>query len=92
MACMNNSNAFFTIWRLPTKNHSAPDNLKIIRRRPTTPVIGSAPHVSLPFSSATTRVVASAHLDRQLTATIDKGAIVGAKAWLDIVTSKFFDE
>jgi hypothetical protein len=31
-------------------------------------------------------------LDRQLTATIDKGAIVGAKAWLDIVTSKFFDE
>jgi hypothetical protein len=31
-------------------------------------------------------------LDRQLTATIDEGAIVGAMASLGIVTSKFFDE
>jgi hypothetical protein len=62
--------------------------LKIIQETTAPRPLSAPPHVSPPFSSATTGVVASAHVESQLAVTITEGAIVGAMAGLDIVTSK----
>jgi hypothetical protein len=91
LACMNNS-TFSQSGASRRRGHSAPDNLKIFQETTAPRSLSAPPHVSPLFSSATTGVVASAHLENQLAVTIAEGAMVGAKAGLGIPTSKLDSE